>query len=84
VSVSSKKRKLTLQLSPDTIRKARVLAEKRSVSLSEFLAQQLEDLIRNHEDYEMAQRSAVSLMRKGFHLGGASRVNRDELHTRSI
>jgi|HubBroStandDraft_2_1064218.scaffolds.fasta_scaffold57868_2 HicB family len=81
---SSEKRKLTLRLSPDTIRKAQVLAERRSVSLNDFLAQQLEDLIRNHEAYEMAQRSALSLMRTGFHLGGSSHVKRDELHTRSL
>lgn len=77
-----KKQNITISLNPDTIRKARVLAAKQSTSISGLLAAQIESLTGEDEAYEKARRSALSLMKKGFHLGGKIRATRDELHER--
>jgi hypothetical protein len=78
----SKKQNVTVSLSPDTIRKARVLAAKRSTSISGLLAEQIESLTGEDEAYQRAKRSAVTRMRKGFHLGGVIIASREELHER--
>ena len=40
------------------------------------------NLVANSEAYERAERQALPLLEKGFHLGGAIRASRDELHHR--
>jgi hypothetical protein len=76
------KQNITVSLSTETIQKARVLAARRSTSISGLLAEQIEALTGQEEAYERAKRSAVALMRKGFHLGGVITASRDELHER--
>lgn len=65
-----------------TLQKARVLAARRSTSISGLLAEQIEILVGEQEAYERAERQAKILLDKGFHLGGVVRVSRDELHER--
>jgi len=79
---TARKQNITVALSEETIRKARVLAAKRSTSISGLLADQIESLTGEDEAYERAKRSAVSMMKKGFHLGGVLTASRDELHER--
>ncbi|MGB6871017.1 MAG: hypothetical protein WA399_08115 [Acidobacteriaceae bacterium] len=76
------KQNVTVSLSPETLRKARILAAKRSTSISGLLAEQIETLTGEDEAYEKAKRSAFALMRRGFHLGGVITATRDELHER--
>jgi hypothetical protein len=76
-----KKQNLTISLDQETIRKARILAARRSTSISGLVAQQIESLIGEQEAYERAKQHALALLEKGFHLGG-KRATRDELHER--
>jgi uncharacterized protein DUF6364 len=76
------KQKVTLSLDKQTIRKARILAAKRGTSISGLLASQIEMLAGEEEAYERAEREALALLDQGFHLGGAIRASRDELHER--
>lgn len=76
------KQNLTVSLDRQTIQKARIVAARRSTSISGLLAQQIETLVGEEEAYERAQRQATALLDQGFHLGGIIRVSRDELHTR--
>jgi hypothetical protein len=76
------KQNITLSLSRQTLRKARVLAARRATSVSGLLAQQIEILVGEEETYERARRQALTLLDQGFHLGGAIRVTRDEWHER--
>lgn len=57
--VQVQKQNVTLSLSPVTIQKARVLAAKRSMSISSLLAEQLDALVGEDEAYESARRSAT-------------------------
>ena len=76
------KQNLTISLDRQTIRMAKILAARRSTSISGLLARQIEILVGEEEAYERAERQALSLLDQGFHLGGVFRASRDELHER--
>lgn len=76
------KQNVTISLDRQTIQKAKILAARRSTSISGLLARQIEILVGEEEAYERAQRQALALLEQGFHLGGRVRVSRDELHER--
>ncbi len=76
------KQNITLRLSRQTIQKARVLAAKRSTSISGLLTSQIEQLADAEDDYERAMRRAMARMEKGFDLGGTHTMDRDALHER--
>lgn len=72
---------LTVQLDRETIRKAKVLAAKRGTSVSAMVAAQIRESVQVDDAYEAARRSALEMIKRGFHLGGG-RLNRDDLHER--
>jgi hypothetical protein len=76
------KQNVTISLDREIIRKAKVVAARRSTSISGLLAQQIEILVGEEEAYELAHRQAIALLEQGFHLGGAKLASRDELHER--
>jgi hypothetical protein len=76
------KHNITLRLDRQTLRKAKVLAAKRNTSISRLLAEQIETLVGEDDAYEHAQRTALSLLERGFHLGGKIESARDEWHER--
>jgi len=79
---NAKKQNVTISVSPETVQKAKILAARRSTSISGLLAEQIETLIGAEEAYEHSERSALALLEEGFHLGGLISVSRDELHER--
>jgi hypothetical protein len=76
------KQNVTISLDRQTVRMAKILAAKRSTSISGLLARQIEILVGEEEAYERAERLAMSLLEQGFHLGGVIQATRDELHER--
>ena len=80
--VSKRKQNVTVSLSTEAIRKAKVLAARRSTSVSGLLAEQIESLVGADEAYERSERAALAMLDKGFHLGGAISASREELHER--
>jgi hypothetical protein len=80
--IDNEKQNLTIRLDRKTIRKARILAAKRSTSISGLVAEQIEFLIGEEEAYENARRQALMLLDQGFDLGGKIRASRDEWHER--
>jgi len=76
------KQNLTISLSRQTVRKAKVLAARRATSISRLLAEQIEVLVGEEEAYQRAQKQAMMLLDQGLHLGGVIRSSRDELHER--
>jgi predicted transcriptional regulator len=79
---TAKKQNVTVSLSPETVRKARILAARRSTSISRLLAEQIETLTGEDEAYEQARRSALALLERGFRLGGKITFTREQLHER--
>ena len=78
----AKRQNVTISVSPETVRKAKILAARRSTSISGLLAEQLEILVGAEEAYARSERSALALLEEGFHLGGSITATRDELHER--
>jgi len=76
------KQNLTVSLDRKTIQMARIVAARRSTSISGLIARQIEILVGEEEAYERAERQALSLLDQGFHLGGVTPAGRDELHER--
>jgi hypothetical protein len=79
---SNGKQNVTISLDRQTVRKAKIMAARRSTSISGLLAHQIEVLVGEEEAYERAERQARSLLDQGFHLGGVIRASRNELHER--
>lgn len=73
---------ITVRLDRRTLRRAKVLAAKRNTSISGLLAQQIESLVGEDDAYEQAQRRALALLDRGFHLGGRIEATRDQWHER--
>ena len=76
------KQNVTVSLSRQILKKAKILAARRETSISGLLAQEIELLVGREEAYERAERHARELLAKGFHMGGVIRASRDELHDR--
>lgn len=82
VSHNDEKQNVTVSLSRQLLKKARLLAVRRETSISGLLAQQIEFLVGQEEAYERAERQAMALLENGFHMGGVIPASRDELHER--
>jgi hypothetical protein len=80
--MTREKQNLTISISPETLRKAKILAARRSTSISRLVAEQVEALVAGEEAYDRAERSALGLLDQGFHLGGLITATLDELHER--
>jgi hypothetical protein len=76
------KQNLTIRLDRQVIRKAKIVAAKRSTSISGLVARQIEILVGEEEAFERAEREALSLLEHAIHLGGTTPLSRDELHER--
>lgn len=76
------KQNVTISLDKGILRKAKVLAARRDTSISGLLSQQIEALVGQEEAYQRAHAQAMTLLEKGFRLGGAGMVSREELHER--
>jgi len=79
---SGGRQNVTISLSRQVLRKAKILAARRDTSISGLLAQQIESLVGEDEAYERSERQAAGLLDRGFHMGGIIRASRDELHER--
>jgi hypothetical protein len=76
------KRNLTIQLDDSTVRSVRVLAARRSTSISRLVADEIERLVREDAGYERAAAVALNHLHRGYHLGGGRLPARSELHER--
>lgn len=75
------KQNITLSLDKELLTKLRVIAARRSQSVSRMLSQELEEIIGKSERYEQAKRCGLAALDSGFHFGG-QRISREELHER--
>ena len=75
---------LTLRLEKDVIRKAKLLAAARGVSVSRLLADYVERELGSDVAYERAMKKSLALMKKGWHLGGVRTWTREELYDRAV
>ena len=76
------KRNLTVQLDEDTVAKAKVLAARRSTSVSKLVAHEIHRLVADDDAYQRAKSTALAQLDRGFHLGGGNFPDRETLHER--
>lgn len=75
------KQKITLSLDKDLLARARLLAARRSTSVSALLANELAHLVEEADEHEQARRRALAVLDRGLHLG-AQPAPRETLHER--
>ena len=73
-SRNPEKQNVTISLSRNVLKKAKILAARRETSISRLLARELESLVGDEEAYERAERQALALLDKGFHLAARGRT----------
>ncbi len=71
-----RKQNVTISLDTRVILKAKVLAAKRSTSISGMLAEQVEALVLQDEAREQAIASSLARLTSGLHMGGGTLVGR--------
>jgi len=76
------KQNVTLSLPKDVLRRAKVLAVERGVSLSKLFADSLLSIARSDDSYDRAYRAWKSDIKKKHHGGGSTAKSREELHDR--
>ena len=77
-------RNVTVSLPEDVLREARHLAVDKGLSLSRFLAEILEQRVRDTRAYNQAKERELDRMRQGMDLGTHGKITwtRDELYER--
>jgi len=78
----NKKKNLTLKLDAHLIQVAKVEAAKRGSSVSALVAEKLEEIASQGNQYERAMKRALALMKEGWNLGWKKPKSRDELYER--
>jgi hypothetical protein len=76
------KQNITLSLDRDVLKKAKVLAAKKDLSVTRLLAEELTKMVYEDDQYESSRRRAIARLKKGVHLGGLTVNRRDDLHER--
>ena len=76
------KQNITISLDKDLIQAGKVIAAQQGTSLNRLLRLELERIIRNLRQYDMAKQKAIAAMKAGFHSGLDRYPSRDELHER--
>jgi hypothetical protein len=76
------KRNLTVQLDEETISKARVLAARRSKSVSRLVADEIQRMVDDDDRYRRTRDIALRRLERGFHMGGGRLPDRESLHAR--
>ncbi len=72
---------ITLRMNEGLLKKARHRAVDKGLSVSAFITQEVERVLRSGENEAQPSNRALALMKKGFHLGGQE-FRREELYDR--
>jgi hypothetical protein len=76
------KQNITVQLDQTVIKEAKVIAAKRSTSLSKLLASEIRKIASQESTYDKDKKIAIMRLQNGYSLGGAGLPKREELYTR--
>jgi hypothetical protein len=76
------KRNLTIQLDESTIKEARIVAARQSISISQLVRSEISKAFTRDSIYEKSKKAALKRLNQGYDLDGATLPSRDELHER--
>jgi len=75
------KQNITLSIEKELLKKAKLMAAKKETSVTKLLTEQLAKMVSEDDQYDLAKKRALAILRKGFHLGGGRIIaKREELH----
>jgi hypothetical protein len=81
-STADPKRNITLALSAETLRKARIYAARRSTSISGLLRVKIKEMAEAEDIYERNKEKALALLHSGFGFDGIEHLTREDMHDR--
>jgi hypothetical protein len=73
---------ITLSIEKELLKKAKLMAAKKETSVTKLLTEQLAKMVSEDDQYDLAKKRALIILKKGFHLGGCIMAKREELHER--
>jgi len=78
------KQNITLSLPKETLKKGKILAAKKGVSLNELIRELLQRTAENEEGYRISADRQIKRLKGGIRLGTKGKISwqRDELHQR--
>ena len=76
------KQNITISLDKDLIQSGKMMAAQRGTSLNRMLRLELERIIKNAGQYDIAKQKAITAMKMGFHSGMDCYTSRDDVHER--
>ncbi len=76
------KQNITISLDKEIILAGKMIAAQQGTSLNRMLRLELERIIHNVRQYDMAKQKAISAMKDGFSSGMDRYPSRDKLHER--
>jgi len=76
------KQNITLSIDRELLKKAKLMAAKKETSVTKLLTEQLAKMVSEDDQYDLAKKRALAILKKGFHLGGRILARREELHER--
>jgi len=76
------KQNITLSIEKELLKKAKLLATKKDTSVTKLLTEQLAKMVSEDDQFDLAKKRALAILKKGFHLGGSIIAKREELHER--
>jgi hypothetical protein len=63
------KQNIALSIAKELLKKAKLMAAKKETSLTKLLTEQLAKMVSEDDQYDLAEKRALAILRKGFHLG---------------
>ncbi|NLD37182.1 MAG: hypothetical protein GX654_09965 [Desulfatiglans sp.] len=76
------KQNITLSVDKEILRKSKIIAAKKDMSVSKMLGDILKELADREDKYLAAQKKAIKNLESGFNLGGKKTWSREELYER--
>ena len=76
------KQNITLSIERELLKKAKLVAARKETSVTKLVAEQLAKVVSEDEGCDAAKKRALTILKKGFHLGGRIIAKREELHER--
>lgn len=76
------KQNITLSLDKELIQQIKILAARKSTSISALLSEELKRLLEKNDAYEQAKQKALESLKKGYDLGGGNYLTREEMYDR--
>ena len=76
------KQNITLSIERELLKKAKLVAAKKETSVTKPMTEQLAKMVSEDEGYDAAKKRALTILKKGLHLGGRIIAKREELHER--